>query len=130
MLLANVTLGIISVPASVTVLLVTPRFPKLTVPASVTAARKRAAEYARDAGAEPEGVELAVAEAVANAVVHGFTDRPSGTIVLSATLDAGSLVSEEYLMALERKHFCALLENGKTQERIMGMLSTGKPVRN
>src|SRR5687767_6247829 len=62
------------------------------VPASVTAARKRAAEYARDAGAEPEGVELAVAEAVANAVVHGFTDRPSGTIVLSAALDAGSLV--------------------------------------
>jgi anti-sigma regulatory factor (Ser/Thr protein kinase) len=62
------------------------------VPASVTAARKRAAEYARDAGAEAEGVELAVAEAVANAVVHGFTDRPSGTIILSAGLDGGSLV--------------------------------------
>jgi anti-sigma regulatory factor (Ser/Thr protein kinase) len=62
------------------------------VPASVTAARKRAAEYARNAGAEPEGVELAVAEAVANAVVHGFTDRPTGTVVLSAALDAGSLV--------------------------------------
>ena len=62
------------------------------VPASVTAARRRAAEYARYAGAEAEGVELAVAEAVANAVVHGFTDRPSGTVVLSAALDAGSLV--------------------------------------
>jgi 3-hydroxyacyl-CoA dehydrogenase len=37
---------------------------------------------------------------------------------------------EEYLMALERKHFCALLEHPKTQERIMGMLQTGKPVRN
>jgi len=45
-------------------------------------------------------------------------------------VDAGSLVTEEYLMALERKHFCALLEHPKTQERIMGMLSTGKPVRN
>ena len=45
-------------------------------------------------------------------------------------VDAGTLVSEEYLHALERKHFCALLDNPKTQERIMGMLSTGKPVRN
>ena len=26
--------------------------------------------------------------------------------------------------------FCALLDNPKTQERIMGMLQTGKPVRN
>ena len=45
-------------------------------------------------------------------------------------VDAGTLVTEEYLMALERKHFCGLLENPKTQERIMGMLQTGKPVRN
>jgi 3-hydroxyacyl-CoA dehydrogenase len=33
-------------------------------------------------------------------------------------------------MALERQRFCALLEHPKTQERIMGMLQTGKPVRN
>jgi 3-hydroxyacyl-CoA dehydrogenase len=33
-------------------------------------------------------------------------------------------------MALERKNFCELLGQGKTQERIMGMLQTGKPVRN
>jgi 3-hydroxyacyl-CoA dehydrogenase len=51
-------------------------------------------------------------------------------VVCGGDVDAGSLVSEEYLMALERKHFCALLEHPKTQERIMGMLSTGKPVRN
>ena len=30
-------------------------------------------------------------------------------------------------MALERKHFCGLLDHPKTQERIMGMLQTGKP---
>ena len=41
-----------------------------------------------------------------------------------------SLVNEEYLMSLERKHFCSLLEHPKTQERIMGMMQTGKPVRN
>lgn len=62
------------------------------VPASVTEARRRAASYARDVGAEAEGVELAVAEAVANAVVHGFTDRPSGTVILVAGIDGGSLV--------------------------------------
>ena len=62
------------------------------VPASVTEARKRASEYARDVGAEGEGVELAVAEAVANAVVHGFTDRPRGTVILSAALQGSSLV--------------------------------------
>jgi anti-sigma regulatory factor (Ser/Thr protein kinase) len=62
------------------------------VPASVTEARRRAAEYARRVGAEAEGVELAVAEAVANAVVHGFTDRPRGTVVVLAGLDSGALV--------------------------------------
>ena len=51
-------------------------------------------------------------------------------VVCGGEVDAGSLVSEEYLMALERKHFCSLLEHPKSQERIMGMLSTGKPVRN
>jgi 3-hydroxyacyl-CoA dehydrogenase len=39
-------------------------------------------------------------------------------------------VSEEYLMTLERKRFCSLLDHPKSQERIMGMLQTGKPVRN
>ncbi len=51
-------------------------------------------------------------------------------VVCGGEVDAGSLVTEEYLMALERKHFCSLLEHSKSQERIMGMLSTGKPVRN
>ena len=50
--------------------------------------------------------------------------------VCGGDVDAGSLVTEDYLMALERRHFCSLLEHPKTQERIMGMLSTGKPVRN
>ena len=51
-------------------------------------------------------------------------------VVCGGAVDGGSVVTEEYLMALERKHFCSLLEHPKTQERIMGMLSTGKPVRN
>jgi 3-hydroxyacyl-CoA dehydrogenase len=51
-------------------------------------------------------------------------------VVCGGDVDAGSLVSEEYLMTLERQAFCSLLTNPKTQERIMGMMSTGKPVRN
>jgi len=50
--------------------------------------------------------------------------------VCGGDVDAGSLVNEEYVMTLERKAFCSLLEHPKSQERIMGMLSTGKPVRN
>jgi len=51
-------------------------------------------------------------------------------VLTGGDVDYGTLVSEEYLHTLERKHFCTLLDNPKTQERIMGMLSTGKPVRN
>jgi len=51
-------------------------------------------------------------------------------VVCGGDVDAGSQVSEDYLMTMERTRFCALLDHPKTQERIMGMLSTGKPVRN
>ncbi len=51
-------------------------------------------------------------------------------VVCGGDVDAGTLVTEEYLMTLERQAFCSLLEHPKTQERIMGMMSTGKPIRN
>ncbi len=51
-------------------------------------------------------------------------------VICGGDVDAGSLVNEEYLMTLERQRFCGLLDHPKTQERIMGMLQTGKPVRN
>jgi 3-hydroxyacyl-CoA dehydrogenase len=51
-------------------------------------------------------------------------------VVCGGDVDGGAMVNEEYLMALERKNFCSLLDNPKTQERIMGLLQTGKPVRN
>lgn len=50
--------------------------------------------------------------------------------VCGGDVEAGSLVSEDWLLALERRAFIELLGTGKTQERIMGMLQTGKPVRN
>ena len=62
---------------------------------------------------------------------HDFTIASHiAHVVCGGDVDAGSLVNEAYLMALERKAFGELLMNAKTQERIMGMMSSGKPVRN
>jgi 3-hydroxyacyl-CoA dehydrogenase len=52
------------------------------------------------------------------------------TVVAGGDVDNGSLVSEQWLLDLERKAFMELLNHPKTQERIMGMMQTGKPVRN
>ena len=51
-------------------------------------------------------------------------------VVCGGDVDVGSLVDEGYLMTLERQAFCQLLVHPKTQARIMGMMSTGKPLRN
>ncbi|WP_137924114.1 3-hydroxyacyl-CoA dehydrogenase/enoyl-CoA hydratase family protein [Cupriavidus sp. 2SB] len=62
---------------------------------------------------------------------HDFTIASRiAEVVCGGDVEAGSLVSEEWLLALERKAFIDLLGTGKTQERVMGMLQTGKPVRN
>jgi 3-hydroxyacyl-CoA dehydrogenase len=51
-------------------------------------------------------------------------------VMCGGDVDAGSVVDERWLLAREREHFCQLLEHPKTQERIMGLLQGGKPVRN
>ncbi|WP_028602024.1 3-hydroxyacyl-CoA dehydrogenase/enoyl-CoA hydratase family protein [Ottowia thiooxydans] len=51
-------------------------------------------------------------------------------VLTGGDVDPGTMVNEEYLMTLERQAFTSLLGHAKTHERIMGMLSTGKPVRN
>ena len=51
-------------------------------------------------------------------------------IVSGGEIENGSIVNEQWLLDLERKAFMELLNNPKTQERIMGMMQTGKPVRN
>ncbi len=51
-------------------------------------------------------------------------------IVSGGDIEAGSVVNEQWLLDLERKAFMELLNHPKTQERIMGMMQTGKPVRN
>jgi serine/threonine-protein kinase RsbW/stage II sporulation protein AB (anti-sigma F factor) len=56
-------------------------------PGSVTEARKRVGEYAEAGGANRVDVELAVAEAVTNAVVHAFVGRDNGVITVRAEPD-------------------------------------------
>src|SRR5215204_3852574 len=56
-------------------------------PLSVTETRRRVGEYAEAAGANRRDVELAVAEAVSNAVVHAFVGRDNGVITVRAELD-------------------------------------------
>jgi len=51
-------------------------------------------------------------------------------VVSGGDIEPGSRVSEHWLLDRERAAFIELLGSPKTQERIMGMLQTGKPVRN
>jgi 3-hydroxyacyl-CoA dehydrogenase len=51
-------------------------------------------------------------------------------IVSGGEIENGAIVNEQWLLDLERKAFMELLNHPKTQERIMGMMQTGKPVRN
>ena len=51
-------------------------------------------------------------------------------IVCGGDVDPGTLVNEEYLMQLEREAFTTLLGHPKTQDRIMYMMNTNKPLRN
>lgn len=51
-------------------------------------------------------------------------------VICGGDVDPGSLVDEAWLLKLEREAFLALLVQPKTQERIAGILKTGKPVRN
>ncbi len=51
-------------------------------------------------------------------------------VMTGGELSAPALVSEHYLLQLERETFLPLLEQPKTQERIAHVLKTKKPLRN
>ncbi len=51
-------------------------------------------------------------------------------IMCGGDVEAGSLVDEDWLLDLERKHFLELVASEKTQERVEYMLKHGKPLRN
>jgi stage II sporulation protein AB (anti-sigma F factor) len=62
------------------------------VPASVGAARHAAGDLADRVGADRHAVELAVSEAVGNAVLHGFPHVPKGTVAVSAKAQPDGLL--------------------------------------
>ena len=45
-------------------------------------------------------------------------------------VDPGTEINSDWLLGLEREHFVTLAMNAKTQERVVHMLTTGKPLRN
>jgi 3-hydroxyacyl-CoA dehydrogenase len=51
-------------------------------------------------------------------------------IMCGGDLSETSLVSEQYLLDLEREEFLSLIGEKKTLERIQSILTTGKPLRN
>ena len=56
--------------------------------------------------------------------------RKLANILAGGPLSAPQLVSEQYLLDLEREAFVSLCGEKKTQERIAHTLKTGKPLRN
>lgn len=53
-----------------------------------------------------------------------------GYVMCGGDLSAPALVSEQYLLDLEREVFLSLCGERKTQERIQSILTKGKPLRN
>nr|MCU0950946.1 enoyl-CoA hydratase/isomerase family protein [Burkholderiaceae bacterium] len=51
-------------------------------------------------------------------------------VMCGGRVEPGSLVDEQWFLDLERKFFMQLVSHPKSQERMMGMMQTGKPVRN
>ncbi len=51
-------------------------------------------------------------------------------VVCGGDLTAGTRVSEQYLLDLEREAFLSLIGERKTLERMQSILTTGKPLRN
>ncbi|MCL6453639.1 MAG: 3-hydroxyacyl-CoA dehydrogenase/enoyl-CoA hydratase family protein [Alicyclobacillus sp.] len=58
---------------------------------------------------------------IANKLIHVLT---------GGSVPRGTLVTEQYLLDLEREAFLSLIGEPKTQQRMQHLLSTGKPLRN
>jgi len=60
----------------------------------------------------------------------GHVARKLANILAGGPLSSSQLVSEQYILDLEREAFVSLCGEKKTQERIAHTLKTGKPLRN
>lgn len=97
----------------------TPPQPRAKIPAAGTAAL----------GALETGIFL-MGEAGFASEHDQKVARWASYILAGGRITAGTLVSEQYLLDLEREAFLSLCGERKTQERIAYTLKTGKPLRN
>jgi 3-hydroxyacyl-CoA dehydrogenase len=78
-------------------------------------------------------LEMMLANMLAGGMIspHDYVvAKAAGTALCGGDIEAGSLVDEDWLLAVERRQFMDLLRMEKTQQRIVHMLETGKPLRN
>lgn len=59
-----------------------------------------------------------------------FLGKTIAYVITGGDVPAGTLITEQYLLDLEREAFLKLCGQKKTQERIQHMLKKGKPLRN
>ena len=59
---------------------------------SVTTARHAVARFSAHLAVDHDGIAIAVSEAVANAVVHAYPDRPDGHVRVHASREPGALL--------------------------------------
>lgn len=83
------------------------------------------------------GIAAAIKSQLWNMQMGNFIseyEAEMGTIIAQVMcggdVNPGTLISEEYLLQLERENFLKLCGNKKTAQRIQHMLKTGKPLRN
>ena len=92
---------------------------------------QRAIPVAGDVGTATFKASLANLQAGYFASEHdvAIATRIADTLC-GGNIERGSLVDEEWLLELERKHFVELARTEKTQARIAHTMTTGKPLRN
>ena len=83
------------------------------------------------------GISSAIKSQLWNMKMGNFIteyEAEMGTIIAQVMcggdVNPGTLISEDYLLQLERESFLRLVGNKKTAERIQHMLKRGKPLRN
>lgn len=83
------------------------------------------------------GVAASIKSQLWNMAQGGFITEYEATmggvvadIITGGDVPAGTPISEEYLLQLEREGFLKLCGNKKTAERVQHMLKKGKPLRN
>jgi len=97
----------------------------------------RPGKRAENLPAPGRGIASAIKSQLWNMKMGNFItgyEAEMGTIIANVMcggdVNPGTLISEDYLLQLERESFLKLAGNKKTAERIQHMLKRGKPLRN